>query len=251
MTTEQRPGRDAPPAVEGLPQHDAADAVAQAARWLADQGVAVPGVEVPGGEVPGVEVPGVEAGRAANRSSREVGGGPSAQRASSASRRPGPAADPGSDDPETKARGVVLRKLTGQARTRHELDQALKTKEIPQAVANQVLDRMAEIGLVDDAAFARDWVGSRQQRRQLSRRALRHELQHKGVDRDDIEEALAAVDGDDEYEAARALAERKARGMAGLSREVRSRRIAGALARRGFGSGLISRVIAEVATDLD
>jgi len=229
--------REAVASVEGPADQNRADAVADAARWLADQGVVVPQVT---SDRPRSGPIG-EAG--AGRNGRGVGApvaGPSK-----------PAADPGSDDPETKARGLVLRKLTGQARTRHELDRALKAKEIPETVASQVLDRMEEVGLVDDAAFARDWVGSRQQRRQLSRRALRHELEHKGVDRDDIEEALASVDGQDEYEAARALAERKARGMTGLSREVRTRRIAGALARRGFASGLTSRVLAEVVTDHD
>lgn len=223
------------PAAGSSAGHDGADAVAEAARWLAAQGVVVP--EVVAGR-PGHRA---EAGDGADRD----GSGTPAIRPSK------PPADPGSDDPETKARGLVLRKLTGQARTRYELDRALKAKEIPEAVSNQVLDRLEEIGLVDDAAFARDWVESRQLRRQLSRRALRHELQHKGVDRDDIEEALAGVDGDDEYEAARVLAHRKARGMTGLTREVRARRIAGALARRGFSSGLTSRVVAEVLTDRD
>lgn len=236
MTTEQRPPRESAAAVGDSAGHEEADAVAEAARWLADRGVAVPEAD---------------ADRPVSWSVPDGDSDRNDRRGSAATRQAKPPADPGSDDPETKARGVVLRKLTGQARTRHELDRALKVKEIPEAVGNQVLDRMEEIGLVDDAAFARDWVESRQQRRQLSRRALRHELQHKGVDRDDIEEALAGVDGDDEYAAARALAERKARGMAGLSREVRSRRIAGALARRGFGHGLTSRVIAEVLTDGD
>lgn len=144
----------------------------------------------------------------------------------------------------------MLRKLTGQARTRHELDQALKSKQVPETVANEVLDRMEEVGLVDDASFARDWVESRQQRRQLSRRALRHELRAKGVDRDQIEDALASVDSDDEYVAARALAERRARSMTELPREVRYRRLAGVLARRGFSGGVTGQVLSEVL-DLD
>lgn len=236
MSTEQTRS-DPVAAVRDPAGQDETDAVAEAARWLADRGVLVPDVE---------------SDRAVSGPRPGVGGGSNNRRSgASAASQLKPAADAGSDDPETKARGLVLRKLTGQARTRHELDRAMKAKDIPETVAGQVLDRMEEIGLVDDAAFARDWVESRQQRRQLSRRALRHELKHKGVERDDIEAALAGVDGDDEYEAARALAERKARGMAGLTREVRTRRIAGALARRGFGSGLTSRVIAEVLADGD
>jgi len=150
------------------------------------------------------------------------------------------------DDPEGVARTIVFRKLAAQARTRHELDQALRAKEVPDPVAAQVLDRMEEIGLVDDAGFARDWVDSRQQRRQLSRRALRQELERKGVGRDEIDDALQTVDSQDEYDAARALAERKVRTLQGLAREVQYRRLAGVLARRGFNGSLTARVISEV-----
>lgn len=147
------------------------------------------------------------------------------------------------------ARTVVFRKLAAQARTRHELDQALRAKDVPEPVAAKVLDRMEEVGLVDDAALARDWVDSRQQRRQLSRQALRHELERKGVERDAIDDALDSVDSEDEYAAARVLVERKARSMSGLPRDVRYRRLVGVLARRGFSGSLSARVIAEVLAE--
>jgi len=167
------------------------------------------------------------------------------------SRRSAPALTGPPENPEETARGVVLRKLTGQPRSRHELNQALKAKQVPEAVAHQVLNRMEEVGLVDDAAFAREWVESRQQRRQLSRRALRHELQTKGVDREQIENALSTVDRSDELVAALALAERKIRSMAGLTREVQYRRLAGALARRGFSGGVTGQVISQVLDGVD
>jgi regulatory protein len=139
-----------------------------------------------------------------------------------------------------------LRRLAAKARTRHELDQALRAKNVPEAVATEVLDRMAEVGLVDDGAFARDWVESRQMRRQLSGQALRRELESKGVAREEIDQALESVVADDEYDAARLLAERKGRSTKGLPREVRYRRLVGVLTRRGFGAGLTTRVVTEV-----
>jgi regulatory protein len=105
---------------------------------------------------------------------------------------------------------------------------------------------MEAVGLVDDAAFARDWVESRQQRRHLSKSALRRELQTKGVDREQIDEAVAEVEGDDELAAAEALALKKVRSMTGLAREVQYRRLAGALARRGFSAGVTSTVLGRV-----
>jgi regulatory protein len=137
----------------------------------------------------------------------------------------------------------VLRKLAAQARTRHELAQALRTKRVPAEAAEAVLDRFQELGLVDDGQFAQDWVESRQARRHLSRTALRRELSAKGIDRDQIEEALAPVTSEEELTAARQLAEKKLRSMGKLDAGVRYRRLAGALARRGFGSGVISTVL--------
>jgi regulatory protein len=154
-------------------------------------------------------------------------------------------------DPEELARGIVLRKLAVQARTRGELERALKDKAVPEEAAATVLDRMGEVGLVDDATFARDWVASRQQRRHLSKTALRRELQTKGVDRELIDHALADVAGADEHEAALDLARRRAATMHGLAREVAYRRLAGVLGRRGFSSSITTRVLAEVLDGTD
>jgi len=149
-------------------------------------------------------------------------------------------------DPRSVARNIVLRKLTAQQRSRSELAKALKERDVPDDAAGQVLDRMEDVGLVDDTAFAESWVRSRQARRGLSRRALRQELVNKGVDRDDIDDALSAVSPEDELAAATALAEKKLRAMGGLERDVQYRRLAGALARRGFSAGLTSQVLASV-----
>jgi regulatory protein len=149
-------------------------------------------------------------------------------------------------DPEGTARAIVLRKLAAQARTRYELEQALVAKQVPDAVSKSVLDRFQAAGLVDDAAFAADWVESRQSRRHLSATALRRELRAKGVDADDIDVALSVVDADDEYATALDLARRRQRSMDQLPREVQYRRLAGMLGRRGFGPGATARVLAEV-----
>lgn len=160
---------------------------------------------------------------------------------------PGPEVEAGPNaDPEAMARTIILRKLTDQARTREELAKALRAKLIPDEVAESVLDRMEEVGLVNDAEFARSWVSSRQERRHLSKSALRRELVTKGVERDEIDAALEQVEPDAEYAAALALARKKLRTMAALERPVKYRRLAGALARRGFNSAVSSRVLAEV-----
>ena len=151
--------------------------------------------------------------------------------------------DADADAEESVARTIALRKLTTRAHTRHELDKALQAKNVPQIVKETVLDRLQEVGLVDDTSFAADWVASRQQRRHLSRRALRRELEAKGVERSDIDSALETVDRDAELAAAQELVERKQAAMSALSRDVQQRRLAGLLSRRGFDAAVITQVL--------
>ena len=117
-------------------------------------------------------------------------------------------------DPEAVARGLCLRALTGAPKTRQQLADLLAKRDVPDEAAEAVLDRFTEVGLIDDAAFARAWVSSRQAGRGLARRALSAELRAKGVDPEVAAEAVEAVDDDDERAAARRLVERKVRGDA-------------------------------------
>jgi len=149
-------------------------------------------------------------------------------------------------DVESVARAIALRKLTTRAYTRHELDQVLQTKNVPASVREAVLDRLHKVGLIDDAAFAMDWVTSRQRRRHLSRRALSRELEAKGIERSDIARALDSVDPGAELTSARDVVERKRMAMSGFARDVQYRRLAGVLSRRGFDAAVIARVLTDV-----
>ena len=146
------------------------------------------------------------------------------------------------------AREIALRQLTVRARSRQELAKALARKNVPDDVARIVLDRLTEVGLIDDAVFARDWLAAGE-RRQKSRRALLIELAEKGVEREVIDAAVAELDADRDYVVARGFAERKVRSLAGLDPQVRYRRLAGALARRGFGASVVAQVTREVLAD--
>ena len=153
-------------------------------------------------------------------------------------------AGPG-EDQEAVARKILLDQLTGQARTRSELAGKLAKKGVPGDLAARLLDRFEEVGLVDDEAFARSWVQSRQPGKGLARRALAQELRRKGVDDEVARMALDEVDPDDEVEAARTLVRRKLRTVARLDREVAVRRLTGMLARKGYPAGICFRVVRE------
>ncbi|MFD4237324.1 recombination regulator RecX [Streptomyces sp. NPDC058542] len=146
-------------------------------------------------------------------------------------------------DPVEQARNICLRLLTGTPRTRKQLADALRKREIPDEAAEEVLARFEDVGLIDDAAFAGAWVESRHHGRGLARRALVRELRTKGVDSTVIDEAVGRLDPDQEEETARELVARKLRSTRGLDRDKRLRRLAGMLARKGYGEGMALRVV--------
>ena len=154
------------------------------------------------------------------------------------------------EDPESVARGICLRALTGAPKTRKQLADLLAKKEVPDEAAAAVLDRFTEVGLIDDAAFAAAWVSSRQSGRGLARRALTAELRAKGVDVEVAAAAVAEVDPQDEWDSARRLVERKVVAMRRLDRATAERRLIGMLARKGYGGGLAGYVVRE-ALDAD
>lgn len=120
-------------------------------------------------------------------------------------------------------------------------------RDVPDDVAARVLDRFAEVGLVDDAEYARMLVRSKQESRGLARRALAVELRRKGIADDLAADALAQVDDETEEASARDLLRRRWRN--GTNPDVQARRLLAMLARKGYPSGLSRRLVAEMRDD--
>jgi regulatory protein len=116
---------------------------------------------------------------------------------------------------------------------------------VPEDAAQRVLDRLTEVGLVDDEAFAEGLVRSRHAVRGLGRRALSQELRRRGVDDETAAHAVDGLDPDEERATALRLARRKLAATRGLDRDVRVRRTAGMLARKGYAGGLVAAVVRE------
>lgn len=218
--------------------------------------VEAPDIDAPDGDAPDGDAPhgdapdeGPVTGRRASGGHRQGGARrpPSGRRRAPATEPPGSgaAAADAEPDPESVARAIALRQLTAAPRSRAQLAEAMAKRDVPEDVADRVLDRFTEVGLVDDVAYAEVLVRSRHAERGMSRRALAMELRRKGVDDEVAREALEQVDDADEEQAARALARKKLRATRGLDREVRLRRAYGALGRRGYGGSLVSRVVRE------
>lgn len=157
-------------------------------------------------------------------------------------------------DPYGAARTIVLRQLTSAPKSRHQLAVKLADKDIPQDVAEAVLDRFEEVRLVDDAEFARMWVDSRSRSKSLARGALKRELAEKGISGELAAEALEQVSDEDELEAARALARRKLQSSVNLTdraaRDKQAKRLVSMLARKGYPPSVGYRVVNEIIGDV-
>ncbi len=152
-------------------------------------------------------------------------------------------------DPESVARAICLRLLTGRPRTRAELAGELRRQGVPDDTATAVLDRFGEVGLVDDAAFAQQWVHSRHVSRGLARKALAAELRRRGVDDALAGPAVAALDDDDEERRARQLVRRRMLELGSVEQVTAARRLVAMLGRKGYpkelADGVVRAVLAE------
>jgi regulatory protein len=142
-----------------------------------------------------------------------------------------------------QARGICLKLLTARPRSRAELADALRERGIPEDVRETVLDRLGEVGLVDDAAFAESTVHSGRAYRGLGRHALSAELRRRGVPDGLAHEAVATLQPGDEEQRARELVRRKLRSTTGRDPATRVRRLVGMLVRKGYPEGMAFRVV--------
>jgi regulatory protein len=145
---------------------------------------------------------------------------------------------------EEQARALCLRLLTARARTRAELEGQLAKRGYPDDVSSRVLDRLADVGLIDDADFAEQWVRSRRVNAGKGKRALAAELRTKGVDNEVITAALADIDAGAERERAEQLVNDKLRRERNTDDEAKlTRRLVGMLARRGYSHTMAFDVV--------
>jgi regulatory protein len=149
-------------------------------------------------------------------------------------------------DPRALARTVVLRRLSSTPRTRKDLHDDLIKREIPEAIADEVLDRFTELGLINDTDYAELFVASRRRSRGTARTVLRQELRRKGVGDDEIHAALEDISDEDEFDRARALVLSKHPALARFDAATKQRRLMSLLMRRGYSGSVAASVVREV-----
>jgi len=143
------------------------------------------------------------------------------------------------------AHRAALRALARRAHARFDLRRRLLQKQHPPGAVDAALDRVSAAGLLDDTRFAVDYAAAKARRGRGPARLVR-DLQAQGVDRRVAEDAVRsslAAEGVDPADAVRALAEKRARQLAGLPAAVRKRRLVAFLVRRGFNGGEVREVV--------
>jgi len=152
------------------------------------------------------------------------------------------------------AREAALALLERTRRTRADLRRRLREKGYADATVGTVLDRLAQVGLIDDAEYARAWLAGRWGRRMAGWRRLEADLRRRGIAAEDVATARAALEreqgGADEVAGARRAIAQADRRYASLEPRVRRQRLYALLARRGYDSDTIERAL-KPARDLD
>jgi len=116
-------------------------------------------------------------------------------------------------------------------------------------VAERVLDRFTEVGLIDDAEYAQMLVRSQRDGRGLGRRALAVELRRKGIGDEEAQAALATVDDEAEEATARDLLARRWRSGPGVDPAAQARRASAMLGRKGYPPAMTARLVREMVDD--
>jgi regulatory protein len=149
------------------------------------------------------------------------------------------------DDEALVARAAAIRYAGTRPRTRAEVRQYLGRKHFSPPAVERGIARLDELGYLDDAAYAQDYVTSRVRNKGYGRRRIAAELSRKGVSGPLIEAALNAGVSDDEElaRALRAAEPRWARLLSGESDSLkRKKKLNDYLLRRGFGYETVTRV---------
>jgi len=164
------------------------------------------------------------------------------------------------DDPAVVLEAAA-RFLEARARSIGEVRRRLKSAGYRADLVEEAITRLGELGMLDDEAFAKAWVESRDRARPRGERALADELRLRGVDRavivaalDERREASAAAESDDDETAPSAdeaaairLLERNSRLLARVvDPRARRQRAYALLARNGFDPGVCAALAARV-----
>ena len=128
----------------------------------------------------------------------------------------------------------ALRFLGARARTIREVERRLEACEFGEAEIETTLLRLHELRLVDDAAFAEEFVRTRLATKPVSRAHLRAQLLQHETAADAVEAALSGIGEEQEADSAGEIARKYARQYARLPADEREQLVLRRLIARGY-----------------
>jgi regulatory protein len=137
-----------------------------------------------------------------------------------------------SRDQFQKAIDSALNFLSYRPRSEKEVRQNLLRKRYSDGFIDKIVERLKEMRMIDDTAFARFWVENRDVFSPRSHRALKSELRAKGVDAESLDEAME--DAADQDTSALEVARKKQKSLKGLEYKDFRQKLGSFLARRGY-----------------
>lgn len=146
------------------------------------------------------------------------------------------------------ARVIAMRMLATRSLPGAELTRRLVRRGLAKPAVETAVGSLREMGLVDDAGFARHYVRTRARRQRFGPRRLLGDLRRLGVPERVAQAAVSDVleaDGIDPGVVLREAAEKKAHTLRGLDPVIARRRLRAYLLRRGFSGGEIAAVVKE------
>ena len=129
---------------------------------------------------------------------------------------------------------AALRYLGARARTVREVERHLDACEYGEVEVYETVERLRELGLLDDLAFANEFVRTRLATKPVSRAHLREQLLTHEVEESAMEQALMQIDEEAQQRSAVSVAEKYARQYAHLSSEERDEMVLRRLLSRGY-----------------
>lgn len=150
-------------------------------------------------------------------------------------------------DPEA-VEAALVRKLARRALSEAEILAFGVAEGLTAHQANSILDRLRELGYVDDRVLAEQMKHALYERKGQSRAVVARAMSGRSIDRDIIDEVLDDIDSGDELSAATELAAKRASQLTGLDKQTLERRLVGFLARRGYPGNIVREAIAPLLT---
>lgn len=128
-------------------------------------------------------------------------------------------------------------------RSYREILDWFKRKKVHDSLHKKLINKLEKLDLLDDALFAKWWVGQRLEFRPRSKRALFSELLKKGIDKNIIKQTLEEIDVDEVSLASRELKKRNTKWAKYSEDYERKQKQMEYLARKGYSWDVVKKVV--------